>query len=170
MQELQPPPFTHAAMTASPQLRVGFVPEIVTSPSVLALHDYWLRLRGTRRFPTKAEIDVAAIPQLAPGLILLEVFYDPLDFEYRIIGDDIASRLGNVKGRRVRDAALVNASSSAYANYCAVVESGRPQFLEGLAAAAFPDSRPRLLSRVHCPLSADGQRIDHIISYATFRF
>ncbi len=168
MQELQPPPFIHAAMTDNPPLRVGFDPEIATSPGVHALHGYWLRLRGTRRFPARAEIDLAAIAQLAPGLILLEVFYDPLDFEYRIIGDDIASRLGNVKGRRVRHAALVNVGASAYANYCAVVESGRPQFLEGLAATAFPDERPRWLSRVHCPLSADGQRIDHIISYAAF--
>lgn len=155
-------------MTDSNQLRVGFDPKIATSPGVHALYDYWLRLRGTRRFPAKAEIDLAAIAPLAPGLILLEVFYEPLDFEYRIIGDDIASRLGNVKGRRVRDAALVNVGTSAYANYCDVVESGRPQFLEGLTKTAFPDRRPRLLSRVHCPLSADGQRIDHIITYATF--
>jgi hypothetical protein len=168
MQELQPPPVTRAAMTDTSQLRVSFDPAIATSPGVRTLYDYWLRLRGTRRFPAKAEIDLAAIAHLASGLILLEVFYDPLDFEYRIIGDDIASRLGNVKGRRVREVALLNVGVSAYANYCAVVEAGRPQFLEGLTDTAFPDDRPRLLSRVHCPLAADGQRIDHIISYATF--
>jgi PAS domain len=147
--------------------RVGFDPGIVTSPSVHAFHDYWQSLRGTRRFPAKAEIDVTAIPRLAPGLILLKVFRDPLDFEYRIIGDDLVSRFGDVKGRRVRETVLVNVTSSAYANYCAVVEAGRPQFLQGLAASALFED-PRMVSRVHCPLSSDGETVDHIISYVTF--
>jgi hypothetical protein len=155
-------------MPASKQLRIGFEPEIVTSPRVHEFHDYWQRLRGTRRFPAKTEIEIAAIPQLASGLILLEVFREPLDFEYRIIGEDIASRLGHLKGRRVREAVLVNVGSSAYDNYCAVVTAGQPQFLEGMARPATEGGRPRLLSRVHCPLSADGQTVDHIISYATF--
>lgn len=156
-------------MGSAPAVRIGPDPEIVSSPAVLALYDYWLSLRGSRAFPSKADFDIAAIPHLASGLILLKVFFDPLDFEYRIIGDDIVSRLGNVKGRRVREAVLLNVGSSAYDNYCAVVNERRPQFLEGLATAAISDDgRPRRLSRVHCPLSADGQQIDHIISYATF--
>lgn len=148
--------------------RVGFDPEIVTAPRVREFHDYWLGLRRDRRFPSKADIDITAIPRLAAGLILLKVHDEPLDFEYRIVGDEIASRLGNLKGRRVREAVLVNVTSSAYENYCIVVRSGRPQFLEGRANVAYRSGQPCLMSRVHCPLSSDGQAIDHIISFVTF--
>jgi hypothetical protein len=150
--------------------RVGFEPEIVASPPVRELYGYWLKLRGERRFPAKANIDLAAIPRLAANLMLLKVTYEPLDFEYRIVGDDIASRLGNVKGRRVREAALINVDASAYRNYCAVVEAGKPQFMEGWAAIPFRADEPFLLSRVHCPLSSDGETIDYIVSCVAFSF
>lgn len=102
--------------------------------------------------------------------MLLQVTYDPLDFEYRIIGDDIVNRLGNVKGLRARDAALLDVDSSAYRNYCAVVEAGKPQFMAGWASIPFRPNEPCLLSRVHRPLAADGETIDHILSCVSFSF
>lgn len=155
-------------MQRSQQCRVGFEPEIVRSPAVQAFHAYWLKLRGEREFPARSQVDIAEIPRLAANLVLLKVTYDPLDFEYRIVGDEITTRLGNVKGRRVRDAALINVDTSAYRNYCAVIEARRPQFLEGWAKIAFRGEDRYLLSRVHCPMSEDGRRIDHILSCVTF--
>jgi hypothetical protein len=152
------------------ECRVGFEPEIVAAPIVQEFYAYWRKLRGDRRFPAKLDVDIADIPQLAANLMLLKVTYDPLDFEYRIIGDDIVSRLGNVKGRRVREAALLNVDASAYRNYCAVVEAGKPQFMEGWAAIPFRADEPFLLSRVHCPLAADGETIDYIVSCVAFSF
>jgi hypothetical protein len=146
---------------------VGFDPAIVTHPSVHEFHRHWLALKGDRDFPAKADFDPTAVPRLLPGILLLRVHETPLDFEYRIIGEEVVARLGNLKARRVREAALLNASSGAYENYVAVVEARRPQFLEGTATVAYRD-RPMRISRVHCPLSADGARIDHIISYCAF--
>ena len=39
------------------------------------------------------------------NIALTEVFYDPLDFKYRIIGEELISRLGNLTGKRVREMA-----------------------------------------------------------------
>lgn len=147
---------------------IGFEPDIVTAAGVRRFHDYWLALRGARRFPTKAEFDIAAIPSLAANLLLLNVYYDPLDFEYRIIGEEIAIRFKNLKGQRVREAVLVNVGKSAYLNYCAVIETGRPQFMEGWITLTDRGDRPCHLSRVHCPLSTDGETIDHIVSCICF--
>jgi hypothetical protein len=147
--------------------RVGFDPGIVTNPRVHEFYQYWLQIKGDRPFPAKNDFDPAALPHLLAGTLLLRVLEAPLDFEYRIIGEEVAARLGNLKGRRVRETALLNASSGAYDNYCAVVETGRPQFLEGTATLAYRD-RPSRVSRVHCPLSADGEKIDYILSYVTF--
>ena len=154
-------------MTTTLDSKIGFEPDIITVPGARQFHAYWVSLRGARRFPSKADVDLTAIAKLAPNLLLLKVFYDPLDFEYRIIGEDIADRFENLKGQRVRESVLFNIGKSAYLNYCAVVEAGLPQFMEGWAPVD-RGSRSCLLSRVHCPLSDDDQTIDHIISCVIF--
>jgi hypothetical protein len=147
--------------------RVGFDPTIVSAKSVHDFHRHWQALRGGRELPAKSDFDPTAVPHLLSGIMLLRVHDDPLDFEYRIIGEDVVARFGSLKGRRVREAALLNPSTTALRNYVAVVEARRPQFLEGVTKVARHD-RPIQVSRVHCPLSADGERIDHIISYVAF--
>jgi len=151
-----------------PTITVGSDPAIVTNKRVQEFYRYWLSLRGERRFPRRADIEPTDIPRLLSGVMLLDVHYDPIDFEYRLVGDDITRRLGSLKGRRVREAALINGDSSAYDNYRRMVESGVPQFLEGTATLAFRPGRPMPMSRVHCPLSSDGTTIDKIISYCAF--
>jgi hypothetical protein len=147
---------------------VGADPGIVSEARVLEFHRYWLARRGERRFPARADIEPTDIPHLLAGIMLLDVHYDPLDFEYRLIGDDIVSRMGSLKGKRVRAAALHNRSSSAYDNYCRMIASGVPQFLKGTGATAYGAGRMMTVSRVHCPLSTDGTVIDKIVSYVTF--
>jgi hypothetical protein len=149
-------------------LRIGADPATVSNPLVLEFHAYWLARRGFRRFPSRKDIEPTEIPHLLSGIVLLDVHREPLDFEYRLLGDDVVTRLGSLKGKFVRTAALINLSSSAYRNYCEVVETGVPQFLEGLATGAYRQGRPALMSRVHCPLSADGETVDKIISYVAF--
>jgi hypothetical protein len=148
--------------------RIGNDPAIVTNARVREFHAYWLARRGARHFPARSDIEPTDIPHLLAGIVLLNVHYEPLDFEYRLIGDDIAARLGRLKGKRVREAALLNNASSAYTNYCRVVESGTPQFLEGIAVSVHRQGRPMVVSRVHCPLSSDGETIDKIISCLAF--
>src|SRR5476649_1986573 len=114
--------------------RVGGDPAIATHARVQEFYRYWLARRGHRRFPSRADIEPTDIPHLLSGIVLLDVYYEPLDFEYRLIGGDVVKRSGSVKGKRVRNAALLYGSSSAaYKNYCWVVEAGTPQFLEGIA-------------------------------------
>jgi hypothetical protein len=151
-----------------PTVTVGSDPAIVTDKRVLEFYRYWLARRGERRFPRRADIEPTDIPHLLAGVMLLDVHHDPLDFEYRLIGDAIASRLGRLKGKRVREAAQVNVASTAYDNYCRMIASGVPQFLHGSAILAYRPGRPTLMSRVHCPLSTDGTTIDKIISYFSF--
>ena len=161
-------PLVGSAADRSSAARIGEDPAIVTNARGKEFHRYWLTRRGERRFPAKSDIEPTDIPHLLSGIVLLDVHAEPLDFEYRLIGDTIVTRLGNLKGKRVREAALINVSSSAYANYCRVIETGVPQFLEGVAVSAFREGRPALMSRVHCPLSSDGKTIDKIISYVAF--
>ena len=150
-------------------VRVGYSPEIIqASPKVLQFYEFWRARCKGEALPRKSDMDPVDMRAFLANIVLTEVSYDPLDFKYRIIGEELISRLGNQTGKQVREMALINVSSSAYQNYCAVVETRRPQFLEGEAVTAVKKDRPYLMSRVHCPLSSDGETIDFIISCLTF--
>ena len=157
-----------AILTDSQAALIGDDPDIAGDARVLAFHRYWLARRGERRFPARRDIEPTDIPHLLSGIVLLDVYYDPLDFEYRLIGGDIVARSGLIKGRRVREAALRNPESTVYQNYCRMIASGVPQFLRGHAVSLYKPTRKIAVARIHCPLSTDGTDIDKVISYFAF--
>jgi hypothetical protein len=161
-------PRAQAILTDSQGARVGDDPAIAGDARVLEFHRYWLALRGERRFPARRDIEPTDIPHLLSGILLLDVHYEPLDFEYRLIGGDIVARSGLLKGKRVREAALRNPASTAYENYCRMIASGVPQFFRGSGVAVYMQGRKVAVARVHCPLSTDGTVIDKVISYFAF--
>jgi hypothetical protein len=162
-------PPAQAILTDAQAVLVGDDPAIAGDERVLEFHRYWLARRGERRFPRRADIEPTDIPHLLAGIMLLDVTYDPLDFEYRLIGGAIVDRSGFLKGKRVREAALRNPSSVAYDNYCRMIASGVPQFLRGSGVTAHGQpGRKITVARVHCPLSTDGETIDKVISYFAF--
>jgi hypothetical protein len=152
-------------LTETEDAVVGWTPSPATDPRVLELHEIWLRLRGTRRFPRREDFQPERIARFLSGVVLLKVLRDPLNFEYRIVGNEIAQRQGHRRGQRVSRG---RRTSTAFRNYCAVYEAGRPQFLDGRALFAYADV-PAAVSRIHCPLASDGRTIDFIISFIAFR-
>jgi hypothetical protein len=163
-----PPRPTQACLTDRQGALIGEDPAIAGDPRVVEFHRYWLSRRGERRFPARRDIEPTDIPHLLSGIILLDVFYDPLDFEYRLIGGDIVARSGLIKGKRLREAAQRNPESTVYENYCRMIASGAPQFLRGHAVSLYVPTRKIAVARVHCPLSSDGTVIDKVISYFAF--
>lgn len=161
---------TSGTVMANPRtVVVSTDPAIAGNERVVEFYRYWLARRGERRFPSRADIEPTDIPHFLSGIMLLDVYYDPLDFEYRLIGGDIVKRSGFLKGKRVREAALRNPSSVAYDNYCRMIESGVPQFLRGSGVTAHGQpGREVTVARVHCPLSTDGVVIDKVVSYFVF--
>lgn len=57
--------------------------------------DYWIRIRGERTMPSRADLDPIDIRRILPNVVLIDVANDPLDFRYRLIGTKIASQLNN---------------------------------------------------------------------------
>ncbi len=149
-------------------LRVGTTPDTASSPLVREFYAFWRTRCRDGRLPAKADLDPVDMRAFLANILLLEVLHDPLDFRYRIIGERIVERLGNMTGQTVGATALASVSNSAFRNYAAVAETGQPQFLEGRTMTAFRSDMPCVLSRVHCPLAADGRTVDHIISCVTF--
>jgi len=148
--------------------KVGNSPDLVSSNLVKRFYEFWRSRGRDGALPSKVDMDPAEMAPFLANIILTEVLHDPLDFRYRIIGEEVIARTGNNTGKRVREMALNNLSGSAYQNYCTVVTSREPQFLEGDAITASKPGRPYLMSRVHCPLSSDGKTVDFIISCVSF--
>jgi hypothetical protein len=161
-------PSAQAILTDSQDALIGDDPAIAGDGRVLEFHRYWLALRGERRFPARRDIEPTDIPHLLSGILLLDVHYEPLDFEYRLIGGNIVARSGLLKGKRVREAALRNPASPTYEHYCRMIAGGVPQFLRGSAVSVYRPGRKIAVARVHCPLSTDGTVIDKVISYFAF--
>ena len=146
----------------------GWLATPATDPRVADFYGIWQQLRGDRPFPTREEFRPERISRFLPGVVLLKVLRDPLDFEYRILGGDVVERVGMLRGKRVSEGPLVRANSAVYRNYCEVVEAGRPQFHDGPALSAY-GADPMMVSRVHCPLASSSHTIGFIISYVTFQ-
>lgn len=68
--------------------------ETLSSRELLALRDYWLRIRGDRRMPSRADFDPLDIPKLLRFLTIAQVYHDPLRFRYRLIGTAITKTAG----------------------------------------------------------------------------
>lgn|GEM_PF-5227682 len=150
------------------EARFGTDPAILTNQHVLDFYHLWHSRCRDGRIPSRAGMDPLLMGRFLSTILVTRVHYDPLDFEYRIIGEEVIALLGNLTGKRVRSAAMINVAGSAFANYAFVVEHKVPQFLEGPASPAFRKDRRYVMSRVHCPLSADGEAVDHIISCVAF--
>lgn len=57
--------------------------------------EYWIKIRGDRPMPSRADLDPIDIRQILPNVVLLDVTHDPLDFRYRLIGTKIVSQLND---------------------------------------------------------------------------
>lgn len=71
------------------------------------LYDYWTAKRGSRRAPTRADIDPLDIPELLPYLTLIDVLRDPLRFRYRLVGTAVVEALERDATGRFADKRLL---------------------------------------------------------------
>ncbi len=57
--------------------------EPLTVHNLRNLRDYCLDARKSRLMPTRNDIDPLDIPHLLPNIVLTDVHYEPLRFQYR---------------------------------------------------------------------------------------
>jgi PAS domain len=135
-------------------------PATIKTSMVADLYGYWLKRRGDRSMPRRADIDPTDIKSLLPNLFLTEFTLDPFRVRYRLIGTEIVNHAHfDFTGRY-----LDELDFSAYDEvdwqglYRIVWTQGVPIF--GDAVETFRD-RLRAPAPYHfciLPLSADGVR------------
>ena len=145
--------------------------EELDDPALLDFLAYWERLRGEHWAPSWAAfdllgLDLAAIPRVA----VVDVLRDPLDFKYRFWGTAHVQNKGvELTGKRLGAAPRLRGGTPVE-EYTAVAEQKRP--LASRAVISLAESERRLpfdQAMLRLPLSNDGDRVDHVISMASWK-
>jgi hypothetical protein len=132
-----------------------------------ALYDYWNRLRGDRTMPSRADFDPIAVPKLLP-LIVLYTVGENSAYTVRLVGEEVVQFTGrNTTGSRA-GAALPPEATKRLTKILDTVCDGRaPRFRAG-KARWLPEKNYRNFEACFLPLSADGERVNMILSGVSF--
>jgi hypothetical protein len=132
--------------------------------NIAALHDHLAKVQSARlaefiryilsihpadRLPSRREFDPLQIPKLLPGVVLVTVHREDTRtrFKMKVVGQD------------VNDASPVRIGQ----RYLDEITAELPN------ASVIVDTRQEVLEYVHCPLSEDGEVIDRIVSFFSYR-
>ena len=144
--------------------------ECLDDPLHRQIYAYWQHKRGSRRLPSRADIDPTEIPRLLPNLLISEfVPGDPTGrWRYRLAGTAVAAAFGrNPTGRYIDELTKGDYRAFIEQIHGTVREEQRALFCasEYVGARDLHMSAKRLL----LPLTTDGQQVDQIITLIVFR-
>ena len=91
---------------------------------------HWTSLAGGRPYPSRADLDPVAIPDLLPLVFLVDVVAGPpLDFAYRLLGSDVvANTPRSYTGRRLSEIANEGSQHNLIVLYREALAARQPRF------------------------------------------
>jgi len=151
---------------------MGFV-ESISDERLVALHAYWSLKRGSRRMPSRSDVDPSDLRPILPYIMLFDVIDGGRDFRYRLVGTEIERHLRQpVSGRLVGEtlsgeyrAYILSLHRRALAEKAAVyAENTYDEERSGFAIVASYKRAYRLM----LPLSKDGMSVDMMLCGQVF--
>jgi hypothetical protein len=138
-------------------------PPVFFSPRCTALLAYWNARRGKRAFPSRDDIEPAALKPHLPHIMMLTVEYAPFRVRYRLVGTEIVRFAKFDFTGRYADALDFQDDAGEdwtrfYRESVAARQPARGVYhwsVEGLR---------RWIEFLLCPLSSDGTEIDRFIA------
>ena len=134
------------------------------------MYAYWHGKRGSRRMPSRCDIDPTEIPRLLPNVLISE--YVPEGergrWRYRLAGTAVATAFGrNPTGRFIDELTTGDYREFIERIHRVVRDEHRALF----CASEYTGTRELLMSakRLLLPLTTDGEHVDQIISLLVFR-
>ncbi|MBL8672313.1 MAG: PAS domain-containing protein [Alphaproteobacteria bacterium] len=137
-------------------------------PETARVHAIWDELRGGQPVPLRAALDPQALKPYLPGIVIVGVQRDPVDFYYRLIGTlAVTARGGDDTWLRVADAYFAPSMENTIGNYEYVRRSGGTLYI---ADPAMPErSRLTPAEVLFLPFSLRGDGVDRILAYGHYR-
>jgi hypothetical protein len=144
-------------------IRAATIAELQSMP-ISRLESYWLEKRGQRLMPARADLDPADIKDLLPQIILARIEHEPLRIKYAVIGTASADAAGfDYTGRYLDELHFDSEIDTDWtAIYQELVREKKPIAGTCLFKTATLE-RPYRVAVF--PLSNDGSRVDHAISF-----
>lgn len=137
------------------------------SPPIRGMYEHWAALRGDRVMPYRRELDPAQITRYLPGIMLVDVHWEPLDFVYRLVGTrEVEARGFDPTGRRVADAYFAKQADNAIENY-RYVATGKA-VLYDCEPVSVPGNRYLSGECLFLPFTQDGGRVGQILVHSHF--
>lgn len=132
-------------------------------------YDYWLRQRGTRKFPARAQIRPNEIAAALSHFALIKVWEGASDFEVRIAGDamNYAYR-APLNGRLLSDIAtdLPLMASRWRCIFQEIIATGTPLGVRTRAGHDLPETNFSDSEAVFLPLGEEDGSVDHLLLFA----
>jgi len=129
--------------------------EATGSNKLAGLYLYWRNKCGTRKMPSRSDIDPVEIPKYLSEVFIAEV-YHPLRFRFRLVGSRICDRWReDYTGKWLDELDLGVERAAALSQYAALAQSGEPRYDRVEFQSA--NNRDLRYWRLLLPLSADGQ-------------
>lgn len=146
----------------------GGLPAIASRHEELRqLYVYWLAKRGSRRAPSRADIDPVELARLLPHVVLLDVEQSPLRFRFRLVGTAVAKGFNvDPTGTYFDEMEHTPEQRELNQRLMAVADWGPP--LSGTWDYTGADGRHVSYERLALPLSTDGNTVDMLFGGIVF--
>jgi hypothetical protein len=165
MEEHHPAAIKKEIYTGSRGRRVREVANVGELSSSIAteLYAYWERKRGTRRMPSRADIDPADLKRILPNIILARFERDGR-VRYTLVGTRCVAHAGMDYTNHYLDELDFSCDFDTdwRDTYRIIARERRPVL--GIIKSFLKDNRVCELAQVLLPLSDDGETVTHCIS------
>jgi hypothetical protein len=123
--------------------------------------------RGGRAMPLRADIDPMDFVRHLPGILLVDVRWNPLDFVYRVVGTrEVEARGWDATGKPVAGNSFGSSEGRVMESYRYVATAG--SYLYDFDPFMTEDGHFFVDESLFLPLSLDGARVDRILVYTHY--
>jgi hypothetical protein len=128
------------------------------------LYAYWERKRGSRRMPSRADIDPADLKRILPSILLAKIDRETRRVRYTLVGTRCVAHAGmDYTGHYLDEIDFTcDFDTDWHETYRTLAREKRPIF--GIVKTFLKDNRVCELAEVLLPLSDDGETVTHCIA------
>lgn len=124
------------------------------------LYQYWLKLRGDKDLPSRADFNPMAVPEVLPMIMMFGVEGPPYRFKGRIAGAQVVDVSGiNCTGSYVDEFPY---TQGVVERLTQLLHDKKPYYVE--TELNWAQKQYKLYSSLVLPFSSDGEAVDIIIS------
>lgn len=131
------------------------------------LLSYWENVRGSRTLPARADLDMVRLIPVLPNIVLFSVKTDPLDFIYKVIGENaLRNFTSNFTGKALSTLPGKGPGSKVFDTFTSIIETKMPNLLK--VPYVGPNKDFKTIHTLALPFASDRENVDQIMVVVEF--